>query len=346
MRKCFSLFAAAAFAVSAASCGGYGYFAAGTEGQRLETRKLFELLAAEKNGSEARFILIQRIASNLMAAGENEKLNLFLTSYCEENPGDPFGGYYLFIVAQNYREARAYPLAAHYYERVLRSYPDIQIRGEGIHLLCLKELVRILERPEQRVVYYRELLKRFGGQIDVGSVYFSLAKACETLGEWSEALWAYGEFLKYPEAQVSGYADARAQVVKIISFHNSDKSWTRRNLDALILSIKNAIDAQDIRSLNRLRAGVNFFAMSWDQEESSVNTQVMFDLGSFLRGSRVNYSDRLDADSSANEAYLETWGWSYRLPTWYLYFRKISYPGDPEINGRWEWAGIYFGEKF
>jgi hypothetical protein len=85
--------------------------------------------------------------------------------------------------------------------------------------------------------------------------------------------------------------------------------------------------------------------MSWEQDDSESNTQVLFDLGSFLRGSKISYAKELDIDSNAREAYLETWGWSYRMPTWYLYFRKINYPGDPEINGRWEWAGIYFGEK-
>ena len=24
---------------------------------------------------------------------------------------------------------------------------------------------------------------------------------------------------------------------------------------------------------------------------------------------------------------------------------KVNFPADPEIHGRWEWAGIYFGEK-
>ena len=151
--------------------------------------------------------------------------------------------------------------------------------------------------------------------------------------------------MKYPDTTIRGYADAQRSVMNLLAFHNSNKSWTRENLDDLVKAIKSAIAARDSRSLTRLRAGVNFFAMSWEQDDSDANTQVMFDLGSFLRGSKVSYARDLDSDSNAREAYLETWGWSYRVPTWYLYFRKIKYPGDPEINGRWEWAGIYFGEK-
>jgi hypothetical protein len=64
-----------------------------------------------------------------------------------------------------------------------------------------------------------------------------------------------------------------------------------------------------------------------------------------MRGNRIRYADRLDASSNSTEAFLKTWGWS-QISTWYLYFRKIYFPSDPEIHGRWEWAGVYYGEKF
>ncbi len=66
---------------------------------------------------------------------------------------------------------------------------------------------------------------------------------------------------------------------------------------------------------------------------------------SFMRGNRIRYSAELDPSSSPTEAYLRTTGWSNYVNVWYLYFRKVNFPADPEIHGRWEWAGIYFGEK-
>jgi tetratricopeptide (TPR) repeat protein len=325
--------------------GGDNYFAGGTGESRGETERLLELLRGESDGSEARFILIQQIANNLMAGGFPERLNVFLTTYIEKNFSDPFNAYYLFIVAQNYKNEKAYPLAAYYYERILRNHPDIMIHGQSVHLLCLKELVHIIDRPEYRIGYYKELLARFAGQIDEGSAWFYMGKTYEALGEWEQAIQAYTSFLKFPDTAIAGYSDVQRQVMKLLAFHNSDKHWTSDNLDSLVARIKTAINEKDAKSLTYFRAGVNFFAMSWDQEESDVNTQSMFDLSAFLRGSRVSYARDLDSESNAQEAYLETWGWSYRVPTWYLYFRKIHYPGDPEINGRWEWAGIYFGEK-
>ena len=63
-----------------------------------------------------------------------------------------------------------------------------------------------------------------------------------------------------------------------------------------------------------------------------------------MTGNRIRYSSELDGASNPNEAYLRTWGWSTYVSVWYLYFRKVDFPIDPEIHGRWEWAGIYFGE--
>ena len=46
-----------------------------------------------------------------------------------------------------------------------------------------------------------------------------------------------------------------------------------------------------------------------------------------------------------NEAFLKTKNWNFQLlRTWYLYFKKVDYPYDKNVNGCWEWAGIYFGD--
>jgi hypothetical protein len=88
-----------------------------------------------------------------------------------------------------------------------------------------------------------------------------------------------------------------------------------------------------------------FFTMGWSQDETDMFTHTNIDISSFLN-SRIYIAKDLDPMSNEKEAFLWTSGWSYRIKTWYLYFKKIDYPADPEINGRWEWAGILFGENF
>ena len=93
---------------------------------------------------------------------------------------------------------------------------------------------------------------------------------------------------------------------------------------------------------------------SWEQDLDSEPIRINLDIdtfiSTFLQTSKVVINDELDISSSPNEAFLKTtqWAstkWLYRIPTWYLYFRRIEFKQNPEINGRWEWAGIYFGEK-
>ena len=85
--------------------------------------------------------------------------------------------------------------------------------------------------------------------------------------------------------------------------------------------------------------------MSWKQDEIDPNSQEEFSMKSFMRGNKVRYNKELDSSSNSKEAYLKTWGWSQYVSVWYLYFRKVNYPVDPDIHGNWEWAGIYLGER-
>lgn len=321
------------------------YYMTGPQEQRAELKNLFHHLenSAEKN--ESKFILLQQIIKILHEQGETEKLNLLLTTYVEKNPEDPFNAYYLFIVAQNYERGEAYPFATHYYERILRNYADLLVRGRSIHLLSLKELIQFSAHPENRVTYYKELLSRFENEIDKGLTYYRLARTYEELGEWDLSIQAYMNYLKYPETYVPGAPEAYTHVEQLVRLYTYDGSdWTVDNLDDLVGEVKKAINWGQPWKLNEFMSQINFFTTSWEQQESQVDESFVHNLGTFLN-SRVRCSAEIDTDSNAQEAYLKTTGWSYRIKTWYLYFRKIHFPADPEKHGHWEWAGIYLGEK-
>lgn len=86
--------------------------------------------------------------------------------------------------------------------------------------------------------------------------------------------------------------------------------------------------------------------MSWKQDEMDANAQKEFSMHDWMTGrNRIRFNETLDESSNPNEAYLRTWGWNNYVSIWYLYFRKVNYPLDPDINGNWEWAGIYMGNK-
>lgn len=310
-----------------------------------DMRVLFRLLAAEKEGGENRFVVIQQIANRLLNAGQKERVVLFLTTYVEQNPRDPYNAYYLGLVASTYKEMGAVPLAVHYYDRILKNHPDLEVSGVSIHYRCLQELLQMVKEPRYRIEYYKELISRFSDNIDLGVTYYFLGQAYEQVGQWEQAIQTYQKFLQYPDANIPGFPRAHIKIREKVEFYYSGKEWTVDNLQYLVSEIRAAIATRNVRRLLKYKAKANFFTMSWSQQESEENVALVFDIGAFLQTSRVYADDELDIDSNAGEAFLRTTRWSYRIPTWYLYFRKVDYKPDPEINGRWEWAGIYLGEK-
>lgn len=321
------------------------YYIVGNSELQKELRQLFRDLEAQSDNPESRFIVIQEITKKLHNAGKRNLLNLFLTSYVENHKEDPYNGYYLLIVAQNYLKEDAKPFAIQYFDRILRNHVDLEVNGSSIHYACLKNLIRLVDNPELKVGYYKSLLSRFGEKIDKGPTYYFLAKTYEELGEWDLAIQAYRNFLGYPESIVAGVPHAHEQVRSMIEFHDyPDKDWTMESLEDLVSTIKYAMWTRNSRLLGRYRAKVNFFAISWEEERTEADQNFLDGLGGFL-GQRIHYNNELDRDSNNREAYLRTWGWSYRIKTWYLYFRRVDFPADPEIHGQWEWNGIYFGEK-
>jgi tetratricopeptide (TPR) repeat protein len=312
---------------------------------KQELEELLTLLEESGDSPESRFVVLQQIIKILHRENTIEETNLFLTTHVEQYPEDPFNSYYLFIVAQNYLEQEAGPFAVHYYERILRNYPDLLVHGRSIHLNCLRKLISLSSNPELKAGYYKELLSRFRDEVNPGYTYYNLGKTYEELGEWDLAMQAYINFLKFPDTKIPGTPNAYTETKKMVALTTvSNAYWMKDSLDQLIDTIKWAIYNGRSDVLVNLMSKTEFFATAWEQKENTSDEPMRFNIALFLTP-RIWYSQTIDQDSNAKEAYLRTTGWSYRISTWYLYFRKIFFPADPELHGKWEWAGIYFGEK-
>ncbi|HNY17357.1 MAG TPA: tetratricopeptide repeat-containing protein [Treponemataceae bacterium] len=337
----------AGMAVTSCSGRNHGYLVNSLDTGKGEQRQLLKLLRKDRKEPESRFALMNRIAGNLKAEGKNASLILFLTSSVEDHPDDPYNAYWLLMTANTYLEENAPKMAEYYFARVLDNCPDLEVSGQSIHLACLQNLIKITNSPELQIRYYSDLITRFADKVDLGYSYFMLARSYERLGEWQLAIQTYTQFLSYGryDILIPGIPDAYEYAKRIVDYNTSSKDWTFETLDDLVAAIKTAIDNYDYNALDRYRAKVNFFAMSWKQEPSDNNAQADFDMHDFMGGNHITYSATLDTSSTPNEAYLRTSGWNQYVTVWYLYFRKVNFPADPEIHGRWEWAGIYYGEK-
>ncbi|MGN0726471.1 MAG: tetratricopeptide repeat protein [Treponema sp.] len=298
--------------------------------------------------SQGRYSVIKNISNIYFTQKKYNQLVLFLTDWIERHPEDEYNTYWLYITACIYMESDATPIAEYYFDRILKNYSDIMVNGQSIHFQCLRQLIKISTTSANRIKYFNELINRFPSKISVTELYERLAFEYEKEGEWAQALHSHFQFLEQPDAQtiqISGIPDAYENALQLVNFNDSPKDWTFESLPALENAIKKAINRYDWKSLDKYRAKVNFFAINWNQDRSGSNAQEVFSMKNFMRGNRIRYSASLDDSSNPNEAYLRTTGWSQYISVWYLYFRKVNFPADPEIHGRWEWAGIYFGEK-
>jgi tetratricopeptide (TPR) repeat protein len=316
------------------------YYLTGTE----QLKSLFTLLEQEALPGEGQFALIREIANTYARQKEYGVLINFLAA--RVSPNDLYNAYYLLMIADAYIQQDAYPVAALYFDIIIKNYPDLFVKGESIHLACLNKLLSISTEPERRVKYYQELISRFPDKTDLGVAYFMLGQAYEQTGDWNLAIQAYTQFLPYLGANIPGFPSAELYARRLVDFNRSSKDWTFETLSGLVNAIKAAISTGSRGQLQRYQAKVNFFARSWAEADSDDSGIAEFDLPGFMQGNDIQYAATLDPSSNATEAYLRTWGWSQYLSTWYLYFRKIYFPLNPEIHGRWEWAGVYYGEKF
>lgn len=311
--------------------------------------ELEKLLQTGNFNGDSRCALVKQIAQTMMAAKEYNALIIFLTDWVEKNPDDSYNAYWLLMTANAYLENDARPIARYYLERIIKNYPDLLVQGQSVHFLCLQNLIRISETSGNRITYYNQLISQFPNNVNITEIYYRLAQEYENEGEWDQALKTFALFLNRADAQsiqIQGKPNAYASAKQLIDFSNSSKDWTFASLEELLAAVKKAINKYDWRSLDKFKSKVNFFAMSWRQDESDENSQNSFSMHSYMLGNKIHCAEGLDPSSTPTEAYFRTWGWSNRYVTvWYLYFRKVNFPSDPSVHGRWEWAGIYFGEK-
>ena len=295
-----------------------------------------------------RYSILNQIANNFLSENDYQGLILFLTDWVEKNPDDMYNSYWLLMTAYAYLSTGAEPIAEYYFDRILQESQDLLVKGNSIHFLCLQNLIQISKTPSHRIKYFNELINQFPDRVNKTELYLRLALEYQNDSQWNQALRTYSLFLSQPDAttiQIAGEPDAYKNARHFVDFNNSSKDWTFESLPELEGAVKKAIRNYDWRTLDKYKAKVNFFSMSWKQDEMDANSQSEFSMRSFMRGNRIRFNETLDEASTPNEAYLKTWGWSTYIPVWYLYFRKVNFPIDPDIHGNWEWAGIYMGNK-
>lgn len=313
-----------------------------------EQKQLKAMLENERLDHGSRYAIVNQIATSMLGAGDYQSVILFLTDWVQNHPDDKYNSYWLLTTSYAYLSTNAESFAEYYFARILRQYPDLLVKGQSVHFLCLRNLIQISKAPETRIKYFNEIINRFPSDVSITELYLRRALEYEKQNDWEQALRSFSQFLEQPDAstiQIAGAPNAYNEARQLVDFNNSSKDWTFETLDALAATVKNAIRQYDWRTLDRCRAKINFFSMTWNQDENDPNAQKVTSMRLYMTGQYISCSDNVEMGTTPNEAYLRTRGWSVYSPVWYFYFRKVNFPIDSEIHGNWEWAGIYMGER-
>jgi hypothetical protein len=113
------------------------------------------------DSEEERFAVTQKIAATLLAREDFSRLITFLTGEVEALPDSPYNARHLLTVAWAYSKENADSIAALYYDRILKNYPDLTVNGESIHYACIRRLIALSSEVERRIELRRELIARF-----------------------------------------------------------------------------------------------------------------------------------------------------------------------------------------
>ena len=301
-------------------------------------------LLDEARDDDVRFAIKKEIARELKESGQKKRLIVFLSSSIEE--GNKYNNYFLLMLANEYMEASP-DLACYYFERIICSDYDLIVNENSVRKASLEALIKITDSPERLINYYSLLIKEFPQDGSLSYNLFMLARSYEKLGEWKASIQTYEKFLSLKDFDVvvPGIPDSFTYAKKIVDYSSSSKNWTVESLDELVGIIKYAVRGREYGVLERYRSKVNFFAMSWKEEMTDHYSETDYTIYNLMYSGNIQIASTVDSSSTPYEAYLRTSGWAHYAKTWYFYLKKINFPADPSIHGRWEWAGIYYGEK-
>jgi tetratricopeptide (TPR) repeat protein len=210
-------------------------------------------------------------------------------------------------------------------------------------------LIEMTEKPEELIKLYSKLENKFPSKMRTGINYYNLAKTYEKAGEFGNAIKTYRKMINLRDKNIPGGAEKYEYIKEMLVYSSrEEKGWLYSNKEKLINNLKYGIRTKNGSVLQRTASRQDFFVVSWAAEEQAVRQGFINNFQRFLQGTwqgPVKYDRDLDNSSNDTEAYLKTYNWSWRIRTWYFYFRKLDFPADPEINGKWEWKGIYVGDK-
>ena len=297
---------------------------------------------------------------------EIQRLDDIFLSHIVIQPKDPYNAYYLYNIAGHYIERGEKLMGLWLLRSMYQQFPDLRLSEHpGIHYLILDILGRMEVNLDDRIAAIQKILTfnelewsvaDDSAMFDRGVWLYRLGNAQEMkaaqlvygeerqLEQLQAAMQSYQQFLGMDLSSVPEEPNARKIVTSKLNIYRTRRNWyTDPDLKNLIRKIQYAIQQNNVRAVLYYQAN-GFFALSSGYRDNLERSFTNIYLPNFL-GGFIQFGG-LATESNNEEAWLYSTNWPFDLSTWYLYFRRIRYPVNPEIDGNWEWAGIYLGDFY
>ena len=191
---------------------------------------------------------------------------------------------------------------------------------------------------------YNILLTNYKNIIDVPYTLYEFSELYKKELDLSDAIKVMQEAIKSSAGNI--YINENISIYDIqreINYFKNNKNWIYQDLETLIYNIKEAVESRNKTMLDSFVSRRDFIVelfqkeslFKWNYRQLEIQNKWV---------SRINFSNKLEAFSNNDEAYLKTSNWAFiEMRTWYFYFKRVKYPYDTRVNNGWEWAGIYLG---
>jgi tetratricopeptide (TPR) repeat protein len=305
----------------------------------------WELRHEEALDNGEHVLYLQQLVELAQTGEERSNAIRTLLAFHARYPYDPYGAFVSLILAEAFENEGQTSFSRHYYERSLRYPLDVRVSGEPVQLRAARKLYSVETDPARKITLARMFIEKYASFVDVPRLLYELGFLYEQNAQFDESYKSFTEFLKNSGSVAQSDPNTVDDIRNRLNLYTLKRDWGYKSLNDLVNRVKTAIRAKDVRTVSLLRSKNRFFSMSWLQEKNDFNSVIDFDMNRFIyNSSGIYFENQLEPFSNSQEAFLKSRGWGVQMPVWYLYFRKVDFPADPNYHNSWEWAGVYFGD--
>jgi hypothetical protein len=273
-------------------------------------------------------------------------LPIFLGELSQLEKNEDFKNYLYFFISDLYWELGDKDVSVYYMLKVDKIYYSIDFKEGPVGYFIARRIISCNVSNEVKIKMYEVLLNNYKDKCDIAVVLYEMSNIYKKMSDIKKAINVMNLLIEYSNKNDNTNPEININSIKNeIYFYNLKKDWVYRDIKILINNVKDAIQKKDYYRLSTYASKTNFYGKIFQKTQQTLTYNQIEIYKRWNRG--IIFEENPSGFSSANEVFIKSDNWDFlNMNTWYFYFKKIDYPYDIDINGSWEWAGIFFGSPY